>query len=323
MISRKEMMLNPRQRPKSPPREAMKSTGPIRMLLSSSVDIEQWIHKRRYNRCFSHPWLCLCQRRCWQQQYLPPRRCSNRPFKGKVIFVASPISLNHNLYKQGTKLSHRCVGHKQVVFVPFPQWAWQAWNVRGERVVWLNVGFVCLKMISMVCIMCIWCICQCCSLPTLLNHNFGSGPLSRMQSGLRLRLRESHGLKSFKATVFENCTINIISLTSGRWCWQNDECRGVHNPGDSHNLTLRCSSSLPKSFGIEPCWKYNFLIFWSPAACWPFAYSVPVLQLWPWSTRSVVMFQVYHSQNYLHISFGSWVGRGRYLIIQFKTAYFL
>ena len=39
MISMKEMMLKPRQRPKSPPREAAKSTGPILMLLSSSVDI--------------------------------------------------------------------------------------------------------------------------------------------------------------------------------------------------------------------------------------------------------------------------------------------
>ena len=38
MISMKEMMLKPRQRPKSPPREAAKSTGPILMLLSSSVD---------------------------------------------------------------------------------------------------------------------------------------------------------------------------------------------------------------------------------------------------------------------------------------------
>ena len=39
MISRKEMMLNPRQRPKSPPREAMKSTGPILMPLSNSGKI--------------------------------------------------------------------------------------------------------------------------------------------------------------------------------------------------------------------------------------------------------------------------------------------
>ena len=39
MISMKEMMLKPRQRPKSPPREAAKSTGPILMLLSSSVNI--------------------------------------------------------------------------------------------------------------------------------------------------------------------------------------------------------------------------------------------------------------------------------------------
>ena len=36
MISRNEMMLNPRQRPKSPPREATKSTGPILMLRSNS-----------------------------------------------------------------------------------------------------------------------------------------------------------------------------------------------------------------------------------------------------------------------------------------------
>ena len=36
MISRKDMMLKPRQRPKRPPREAMKSTGPILMLLSIS-----------------------------------------------------------------------------------------------------------------------------------------------------------------------------------------------------------------------------------------------------------------------------------------------
>ena len=39
MISMKEMMLKPRQRPKSPPREAAKSTGPILMLLSSSGNI--------------------------------------------------------------------------------------------------------------------------------------------------------------------------------------------------------------------------------------------------------------------------------------------
>ena len=36
MISTKETMLNPRKRPKSPPSEAMKSTGPILMLLSNS-----------------------------------------------------------------------------------------------------------------------------------------------------------------------------------------------------------------------------------------------------------------------------------------------
>ena len=36
MISMNEMMLNPRQRPKSPPREATKSTGPILMLRSNS-----------------------------------------------------------------------------------------------------------------------------------------------------------------------------------------------------------------------------------------------------------------------------------------------
>ena len=33
------MMLNPRKRPKSPPREAMKSTGPILMFLSNSGEI--------------------------------------------------------------------------------------------------------------------------------------------------------------------------------------------------------------------------------------------------------------------------------------------
>ena len=38
MISKNEMMLNPRQSPKMPPREATKSTGPILMLLSSSVE---------------------------------------------------------------------------------------------------------------------------------------------------------------------------------------------------------------------------------------------------------------------------------------------
>ena len=36
MISTKETMLKPRKRPKSPPSEAMKSTGPILMLLSNS-----------------------------------------------------------------------------------------------------------------------------------------------------------------------------------------------------------------------------------------------------------------------------------------------
>ena len=36
MISRKEMMLKPRKRPKRPPREETNSTGPIEMLLSIS-----------------------------------------------------------------------------------------------------------------------------------------------------------------------------------------------------------------------------------------------------------------------------------------------
>ena len=39
MISMKEMMLKPRQRPKRPPREATKSTGFILTLLSISIKI--------------------------------------------------------------------------------------------------------------------------------------------------------------------------------------------------------------------------------------------------------------------------------------------
>ena len=40
MISRKDMMLKPRQRPNRPPREATKSTGPILILLSNSSELE-------------------------------------------------------------------------------------------------------------------------------------------------------------------------------------------------------------------------------------------------------------------------------------------
>ena len=43
MISMKETMLQPRKRPKSPPREEMNSTGPIEMPLSSSFRKERSI----------------------------------------------------------------------------------------------------------------------------------------------------------------------------------------------------------------------------------------------------------------------------------------
>ena len=46
------MMLNPRQRPKSPPREAMKSTGPILMLRSSSL--ERAFMKKEYRYLLTH-----------------------------------------------------------------------------------------------------------------------------------------------------------------------------------------------------------------------------------------------------------------------------
>ena len=75
-------MLNPRKRPKSPPREAMKSTGPILMLLSNSKG-------RQALFCFGnyklHPWLFLRQRRCWQQQCLPPRRCRSSLGRKSVL----------------------------------------------------------------------------------------------------------------------------------------------------------------------------------------------------------------------------------------------
>ena len=161
--------------------------------------------------------------------------------------------------------SHRCVGHKQVVFVPFPQWAWQAWDIWGNRIGPLHVGFVCLKMISMVCIMCKGASVKVVLFPPCPTTTLAPVPSPGCRAGSGWDCASHTAWRSFRATVFETCTINIISLTSGRWCWQNDECQGAHNPGDSHNLTLRCSSSLPKSFGIEPCWKYNFLIFWSPA----------------------------------------------------------
>ena len=45
-------MLNPRQRPKSPPREAMKSTGPILMLRSSSL--ERLFIKKEYRYLLTH-----------------------------------------------------------------------------------------------------------------------------------------------------------------------------------------------------------------------------------------------------------------------------
>ena len=45
----KETMLKPKKRPKSPPRLAMKSTGPILMLLSNSGEVRRdVIMKKRY-----------------------------------------------------------------------------------------------------------------------------------------------------------------------------------------------------------------------------------------------------------------------------------
>ena len=99
MISKKEAMLNPRQRPKKPPREEMNSVGLMRISLSSSGMMDWYnVPCTMYNvpmvhintvwspqiMCFkamlkswlwSHPWQSPLQRRCWPPQYLPPRRC--------------------------------------------------------------------------------------------------------------------------------------------------------------------------------------------------------------------------------------------------------
>ena len=78
-ISMKETMLKPRQSPNRPPSEAMKSTGPILMLLSNS-------EKAIGNECplekmIPHPWLSPCQKRHWQQRCPRPRRYKLRPWK--------------------------------------------------------------------------------------------------------------------------------------------------------------------------------------------------------------------------------------------------
>ena len=86
MISKKEAMLNPRQRPKRPPSEERNSIGLIRICLSSSEGSsslkEEKIWLRSFKRnwvlnswLWSHPWQSPLQRRCWPLQYLPPRRC--------------------------------------------------------------------------------------------------------------------------------------------------------------------------------------------------------------------------------------------------------
>ena len=120
------MMLKPRQRPKRPPREAMKSTGPILMLLS----ISRTFSHDCFRHIFPHPSQCPCQRRCWQQQCPHARRCSTHFPEGE----------NEKQSLQGTsKLmaicqSHRWIRGKKIVLVSFPQGARQGWDVGGNFV---------------------------------------------------------------------------------------------------------------------------------------------------------------------------------------------
>ena len=50
----KEMMLKPRQRPKRPPREATKSTGPILMLRSNSLNTDMSNFILKYDVLLTH-----------------------------------------------------------------------------------------------------------------------------------------------------------------------------------------------------------------------------------------------------------------------------
>lgn len=86
MISQNEMTLNPRKRPKSPPMDDTKVTGPIEMLRSISAHgdyhlfywrdfyLRQWLCTRLYFSGEPYQAQILVQKRCSAQQCPPPKR---------------------------------------------------------------------------------------------------------------------------------------------------------------------------------------------------------------------------------------------------------
>ena len=115
MISKNEMRLNPRKRPKRPPRDETNSTGPIEMLRSVSTKggkislNSQSFLSRIKSKALIEPYSAqfLVQRRCSARQYPPPRRCRWWTHPSVADFRRWSVLNNHllSLLYQGVKVS--------------------------------------------------------------------------------------------------------------------------------------------------------------------------------------------------------------------------